>query len=147
MKKPLVLMAAVLLLGSLFLPWFDYRIQRDLTGWDFVAQYRWLLIGLTALALILTIFGQYAPISALFVLVFLAQLFYASSRNLNRLAPGFFISLLLTLVTGIAVMTLHDKDRPNLIRRLRMGAASVRVRDEDDDPMAETSPDHRFSKN
>ena len=67
-----------------------------------------------------TIFGQYAPISALFVLVFLAQLFYASSRNLNRLAPGFFISLLLTLVTGIAVMTLHDKDRPNLIRRLRM---------------------------
>lgn len=143
MKKSVVLVALVLLLGSFFLTWFDYRVQRDLTGWDFVAQYRFLLAGLTALAVILAISGQYAMISGLFVLVFLAQLFYAASHNMNRLAPGFFISLVLTLSTGIAVMTLHDKARPNLIQRLRSSAASGRVHDEDPKSYAESSPEPR----
>ena len=137
MKKTLVVLAAfALFIGSFFLIWFDYKVQRDLTGLDFVSRYRYLLMGLAALAVILASLGQYAMISGLFVLLFLAQLFYASSKNLNRLAPGFFVSLALTIVTGIVVMTMKDKARPNVIYRQRMKAASGRVREADaeDDP-------------
>ena len=73
----------------------------------------------------------------LFVLLFLAQLFYASARNLNRLAPGFFVSLALTIVTGVVVMTLKDKGRPNVLLRQRMRAASGRIRSDSDPDSAE----------
>ncbi len=118
-KTILLVLALAVFFGSFFLTWFDYRVQRDLTGLDFIAQYRWLIMGLAILALMLTLIGQYSVISGLFVLLFLAQLFYASARNMNRLAPGFYLSLAMTVVTGFILMTLKDHRQRNVIHRGR----------------------------
>lgn len=116
-KSILIALSTILFFGSFFLTWLDYRTQTDLTGLDFVQQYRFLLLVLSLLAVILLVLGQYSMTSGLFVLLFLAELFYASARNMNRLAPGFYLSLIMTVVTGVLVMTLKDQPSRNILRR------------------------------
>lgn len=130
-KTILFALCALLFAGSFFLIWVDYRVSQDLTGLDFVSKYRYLLLGFAALAVILALLGKYSLISGLFVLLFLAQLFYGASKNQSRLSWGFFVSLALTIVTGVFTMTLKDNSRRNVIGKQRARTLPPHLKEEE----------------
>lgn len=111
--------AGLLFIGSFFLTWVDYRVQRDLTGLDFLSQYSYLIAGFLLVGLVLALLGEYAVISGLFVLLFLAELFYGSAKTLRFLAPGFYLALAMTALMGFLVLTIKDNTRRNFILKLR----------------------------
>ena len=118
-KSILIGLVALLFLSSFFMIWVDYRKEPDLTGLDFLVRYRYLAAGFAVAALILAGLGEYAMISGVLVLFFLAELFYGSYISLRFLAPGFYISLGLTALLGFLCLTARDAQKRNLFKRLR----------------------------
>ena len=119
-KKSIVTaLITLVFIGSFFLTWVDYRVQRDLTGLEFLYQTRYLMAGFIVVAVILAVLGEFAVISGIFVLLFLAELFYGSKLSPRLLAPGFYITLGLTAVMGFLFMTFKDSSKRNIFRKLR----------------------------
>lgn len=131
-KKSIVTaLISLVFIGSFFLTWVDYKVQHDLTGLEFLSQTRYLMAGFVVIAIILALLGEFAVISGLFVLLFLAELFYGS-KSLRLLGPGFYFALAMTGVMGVLFMTFKDSSKRNIFRRLRAKELPESLKNEDE---------------
>ncbi|MFZ2258964.1 MAG: hypothetical protein WAV55_12720 [Clostridiaceae bacterium] len=110
---------SLLFIASFFMTWVDYKVQPDLSGVDFLIQTRYFILGIASAAILLALLGQYSVISGLCVFLFLAQIFYGSSKNLPLLSAGFYISLAMTASLGCLFLTFKNNDGRNIILKLR----------------------------
>lgn len=135
MKKKTIItaLASLLFIGTFFLTWVDYKVQKDLTGLAFLSHYRYLVIGFLVLSVLLALLGEYAVISGLFVLLFLAELFYGSHLETRFLAGGFYASLAMTAVMGFLFIIIKDNAKRNIIRKLRKKDMSGELKSEEDE--------------
>lgn len=121
MKRILALGLFLALMASFSLVWVDYQTKADITGFAFLSQSRWLLLALGLLALLLLVLGEYFMLSGLFVILFLAELFFGARYHRQLLAQGFYISLALTIATAFACLLIKDrKGRQSLRKQLKI---------------------------
>lgn len=109
MKRILFMISLIAYVASYLFPWLDLKTSTDLTGVSFVQQSPWLFLILALLALAFILLGRQQAIAGILLLLFLAQLFYASAYSRNLLAPGFFVTLALNILTILATLTLPRK--------------------------------------